>query len=121
MPEILWVVGLLLFIGAISAVQVVPWPMLIESGNDLMLATAAVGIPLEIVYYALLAVALFWGAGLPRGWYWRPFQHHHLLGPRQRWLVLPWFYLGALAFLGIVLGIAVVLLGMLGAAVQSRA
>jgi hypothetical protein len=119
MPELLWVLGLLAVVCAAATVELVPWPVLLEGGNTFMLASAAIGVPVELVYYLLLAIALAYAGRRPSGWFWRPFQHHHLLGPRQRWLVLPWFYTGALAFVAIVLGIAVVLLGMLAAVVQS--
>ncbi|MGD8859445.1 MAG: hypothetical protein PVI30_05495 [Myxococcales bacterium] len=118
MPELLWVIGVLMLIGAAGAIELVPWPLIVESGNDLMLASAALGIPLEIAYFLLLWLCLRHGGAPPAGWYWVSFKHHHLLGRAQRWLVLPLFYAGALSFLGIVFGIATVLLGMLAAAVQ---
>jgi hypothetical protein len=119
-PEVLWVVGLLLLFGAVGAVQLVPWVTLIQIGNALMLDSAALGVPLELVYYALLGGILTWTGQRPNGWYWRPFLHHHLLSRGQKLLVLPWFFAGALSFLSITLGIAVALLGMLAAAVQAR-
>lgn len=118
MPELLWVIAVLLVIGAVAAVQLVPWPDLLQLGNDLMLSAAALGVPLELVYFALLALCLRYNGSPPRGWYWRSFDHHHRLGTGQRWLVLPWFYIGALSFLAIVLGIAITVLAMIGAAVQ---
>ncbi len=118
MPEALWVVGLLLLFGAVGAARLVAWTTLLAAGNSLMLGSAALGVPLELLYYALLAATLSWNGTRPRGWYWRPFEHHHLLGRGQKLLVLPWFFAGALSFLAIVLGIAVTLLGMVAAAIQ---
>ena len=120
MPEVLWVLGMLLALGALGALRLVPWQGLLSTGYDLMLDSAALGIPLEIVYFAALALALRYSGRLPRGWYWKSFEHHHLLGPRQKWLVLPWFFSGALSFLGIVFGIALTVLGMTAAVVQTR-
>src|SRR5262245_29935073 len=120
MPEVLWVLALLLLLGGLSAVQLVPWQNLLGVGYDLMLNSAGIGIPLELVYFVTLALALKHSGRLPHGWYWRTFEHHHLLSRAQRLLVLPWFFTGALAFLGIVFGIAVTVLGMIAAVVQSR-
>ena len=118
MPELLWVIGVLMLISAAAIVQLVPWPYLLEAGNQFMLAAAALGVPLEGIYYLLLGLTLSYAGTRPRGWYWRPFKHHHLLSVRQRWLVLPFFYSGALSFLAIVFGIGVTLLGMLAAVIQ---
>jgi hypothetical protein len=120
MPEVLWVLGMLLALGAFGAVRLVPWSNLLSTGYDLMLDSAALGIPLEIIYFVALPLALRYSGRLPRGWYWKSFEHHHLLGPRQKWLVLPWFFSGALSFLGIVFGIALTVLGMIAAVVQTR-
>src|SRR5512144_3151872 len=111
MLELLWVVALLGVICAWSAVALLPGDVLVYAGQAVMLGSAAIGIPLELVYFALLAWALHAHGAAPKGWYWRSFAHHHLLTRCQRWLVLPPFYAGALAFLGIGLGIAIVVLG----------
>jgi hypothetical protein len=120
MPEALWVLSLLLLLGALGAVRLVPWSDLLAFGYELMLDSATLGIPIEGVYFLALWLALRYSGRLPQGWYWKSFEHHHLLTPRQKLLVLPWFFTGALAFLGIVLGIAITMLGMVAAAVQSR-
>lgn len=111
MHEALWVLGLLLVVGAYAAIGLVPGDVLVLTGQYVMLGSAAVGVPLELLYFALLAWALRLNGTAPDGWYWRSFNHHHLLTRQQRFLVLPPFYAGALAFLGIALGIAIVLLG----------
>ncbi len=120
MPEVVWVVGIVLLLGALGLVQVVPWPDLMRAGYDLMLDSAGLGIPLELLYFASLAIALRQSGRLVTGWYWKPFLHHHLLTREQKFLVLPWFITGSLAFLGIVLGIALTVLGMIAAVVQSK-
>lgn len=119
-PEVVWVVAVILLLGAVGAVELVPWVQLVNSGNSLMLDSAAIGIPLELMYFVLLFVALTRSGKRPQGWYWRPFQHHHLLTRPQKVVVLPFYVSGALTFLSIVLGIAVTVLGMIGAVVQSH-
>jgi hypothetical protein len=119
MQEMLWAVLLLIAIAIFTASTAFPWDQVMVTGYDLMIASAAVGIPCELVYFALLGIALGRSGLRPRGWYWRSFAHHHLLSPRARLLVLPWFYLGALSFLGIGLGILIVLLAFVTALRQS--
>lgn len=111
MQELLWVMGLLSLVGAWAAVGLVPGDVLVYAGQSVMLSAAAIGVPLELLYFGLLAYTLHVNGAAPKGWYWRSFAHHHLLTPRQRLVVLPPFYGGALAFLGIGLGIAIVVLG----------
>lgn len=111
MHELLWVLGLLAVIGAYATIGLVSGDVLVMVGQYIMLGSAALGLPLELLYFGLLAWALHANGGAPKGWYWRSFAHHHLLTRQQRFIVLPPFYAGALAFLGIALGIAIVLLG----------
>jgi hypothetical protein len=118
MNELGWVLLFLLVMLAIGASQAYPATEVMAIGNSLMLRCAAAGLPLEAAYYLLLGVTLSASGLRPVGWYWRPFQHHHLLGRREKLLVLPFFYAGALAFLGIVLGIFVVVVGMVAAVRQ---
>lgn len=112
MQEIAIFVLLLVGLVALGLARAVPALVLVEDGRDLMLAAAAVGIPLQVVYFGLLGACLAWSQRRPAGWFWRPFEHHHLLTPAQRWLVLPVFYAGAIAFVAIVLGISSVVLGL---------
>jgi hypothetical protein len=112
MWEALWVLGLLLLMSGLGAARLVPADQLITVGQHLMLTAAAFGVPLELLYFALLAWALHSNRDAPRGWYWRSFDHHHRLQVAQRRWVLPAFYLGALAFVGIVLGILISLVGI---------
>lgn len=111
MQEALWVLGLLLLACAYAVVSAVAGDELLLVGLDVMLSSAAVGIPLELVYFLLLTWALHANRRAAKGWYWRSFEHHASLSPSQRRFILPPFYAGALAFLGIVLGIAICVLG----------
>lgn len=118
MHELGLVIGLLLLIGAYASVGIVPWFVIVDAGRTLMLSAAALGIPLEVVYFTALGWALRRNGSTPAGWYWRSFAHHHLLTKEQRPWVLTPFYAGALAFAAIALGIAIVLLGFIAAAAQ---
>lgn len=115
----MWAALLLLALAAFGASAMFPWDQVMVFGRDLMLASAAFGIPFELTYFVLLGVALGRPGPRPRGWYWRSFLHHRLLSRRARFAVLPWFYLGALSFLGIGLGILIVLLAFVTALRQS--
>ena len=115
MQETLWVLGFLLAIAAYVAASTVAPDQLVIAGQFVMFRAAAIGVPLELLYFALLASALRANANAPRGWYWRSFESHSLLRPWQRYWVLPPFYLGAVAFLGIVIGIVISLLGFVTA------
>lgn len=121
MLETLWVLGLLLLACAYAAVSAVPGDQLLFTGLDVMLSSAAVGIPLEAAYFAVLAWALHSNRRTVRGWYWRPFEHHDGLSPAQRICVLPPFYVGGLAFLGIVLGIMICVLGFIALILHPQA
>lgn len=111
--ELIWIGAIVVLMGVASAFFLVPWEILITVGNAMGVGSVALGVPLEVVYFALLAWALERNGGAPKGWYWRSFAFHDRLSPRERTIVLPWFYLGALCFLGATLGIVIVFLGAL--------
>jgi hypothetical protein len=113
--EVMWAVLLLLALAGFSVSAMFPWEQVMIVGRDVMLGSGAVGIPLELIYFTLLGIALGRPGPRPAGWYWRSFMHHRLLSPRARRFVMPWFYAGALCFVGIGLGILIVLLGFVGA------
>lgn len=118
MAELLWAGLIAVVLAAVAATTLFPWDVLIDAGMSLMLGSAVLAIPIEVVYFGLLWRALRRDGPAPRGWYWRSFEHHHRLDGGQRLRVLPWFYVGAAGFAGISLGISVVLLGFLAAARQ---
>ena len=119
MLEALWAIGVLVILGAVTATALLPWQDLLLTGQAIMLWSGAIGIPLELIYFSLLAWALGRGRARPAGWYWRSFEHHHLLTRWQKRLVLPWFFAGALSFAGIAFGILVVLLAFFAAVRQA--
>ncbi len=118
MLELAWAFVVMLALGAVTATVLVPWQDLLETGQSLMLSSALVGIPLEILYFALLGYLLGRGRRRPKGWQWRSFAYHHELSQRSRWFVLPLFFGGALAFLVSALGIGLVLIAFVAAARQ---
>ena len=120
MQETLWVLGLLLVAVAYAAVSSIAGDQIVLVGLDVMLSAAAIGIPLEALYFLLLAVALHTNRRAPKGWYWRSFEHHGSLSTGQRMYILPFFYTGALAFLGIVIGITICILGFVALVVRNR-
>jgi hypothetical protein len=83
MQEVMWAVLLLLALAGFGASAMFPWEQVTIAGRDLMLGSAAAGIPLELVYFTLLGIALGRPGPRPRGWYWRSFLHHRLLSPRS--------------------------------------
>ncbi|HTU59992.1 MAG TPA: hypothetical protein VMF89_16180 [Polyangiales bacterium] len=119
MLEALWVLGLLLLACAYAIVSAMAGDELVLVGLDVMLSSAAVGVPLEVIYFFLLALALHANRRAVKGWYWRSFEHHGSLSHAQRLYILPPFYVGALAFLGIVLGIVICVLGFLALVVHN--
>lgn len=110
--ELLWIAGIVLLMGAASAFFLIPWETLLAIGNAMGLYSMAAGVPLELVYFALLAWALRGDGSVPKGWYWRSFAYHDHIPPKLRPVVLPWFFLGALCFLAGSLGIVVVIMGV---------
>jgi len=119
MLELLWAFLVLVALAAVTATVLVPWEQLLRAGQSLMLVSAGVGIPLEIIYYTALGILLGRGRQRPKGWQWRSFEYHSELSARGRLLVLPFFFAGALAFLLAALGIGMVVLGFVAAVRQS--
>ncbi len=111
------IIALLLFVVFLASA---PGDQLILMGQSGMLTLGAVGVGLEVVYFALLGAALHRRKVAPKGWYWRSFAHHHLLSKSERRVIMPFFVLGAIAFLLIVLFIIVTVAGVVSLFVQMR-
>ena len=116
MREIGIVTVLLVLFFVAGAAQTLPWHALFDLGQHMMFRAAWIGIPTELTYYAATAVALHRSGPPPPGWYWRSFEHHHLLTRTQRLVILPLFGLGAAAFAVAVVGIAILVLSVIIAA-----
>lgn len=79
----------------------------------LLVGVGSASVACELVYFAGLYGALRRNGEIPERWYARSFEHHGLLSPTQKWLVLPFFWLGFLGLtvallIGIVLVIAAI-------------
>ena len=116
--EAAFAVAITLLLLLMALVLTLPPDTVMLGGRDVMLAAGLTGIPIEVVYFAALGVALARRSVLPAGWYWRSFDHHHLLLGRERWIVLPWFYAGAVAFVICMLGIVVAGTGLVAIALR---
>lgn len=113
MKEALWVLGLVLLMVLLGLARTAP-DGLLSLGQWVMYGGAAIGVPLELVYFGALYMTLGKTGRRPNNWYSRPFDHHHLLTSKQRWWVLPFYFLGALSFAAATLGIALVVIAIFG-------
>ena len=113
MFEALIVFGLLvLLVGAGWAALLFEWQMIAAVGIAIALAGLLLGLPTGFYYHVVLHRFLAPRGVLPPGWYWAPARHHRHLEPHERRRVFVWFYAGAAGFVLIMLGCAVVLLGV---------
>jgi hypothetical protein len=65
------------------------------------------GVPTGFYYHVLLRRELLRQGELPRGWYWRPFVHHERLDDEAAARLRPWWTLGGLGFVLIVLALVI--------------
>ena len=112
MKEAAWAIGILMLFVLVGLARAVAFIDLLNLGQLAMYGGAALGVPMELFYFALLGSSLTRTGRRPAGWYWRPFHHHHLLTRQQRTYVLPFYYVGALSFALASLGILVVLIAL---------
>ena len=112
MREVLYAFGLFAIIGLIGLVAFLDPVQVMAWSQTLMVWGVTLAAPFELAYFAGLGRALH-RTDAPRGWYWRSFDHHKALGPRERYLVLGCFAVGstlmALASLAVVVVIAALL------------
>ena len=85
----------------------------LELGWALLVGVGGAAVGCELVYFAGLWTSLRRNGELPERWYARSFEHHRLMTTGQRWLVLPFFWLGFVGLMvalliGIVLVIAAI-------------
>ena len=103
---------LLLLVAFALLAMLVPLPLLAGAALMLMGIGLLVGVPSGLYYHLLLRRALKRRGGLPRGWYWRPQQHHNDVDPAAVDTLLPWFWVGAVGFGLIVLGFVLAVAAM---------
>lgn len=113
MKEALWVFGIVLLMVLLGVAQTAPGGLL-TAGQWVMYGGAVIGVPLEVVYFSALYLALGQTGRRPSNWYSRPFDHHHLLTSAQRRWVLPFYVLGAVSFAAATLGIVIVVVALVG-------
>ena len=118
MRELSLVIGVGLVLWVLVQVLAIPATTTLLTGQMIMVVGGVLGVPLQLIYFACLGVFLR-RAGAPAGWYWRSFDHHHLLVGYERWLVLPWFYTGALCMVACLIGIAVTVIGVAALLIQT--
>ncbi len=118
MREFLLVVAVVLGLAALSAVALVPWRTLFYVSVWVVGAGIVLGLPTGVLYHVQLYRVLKPLGKLPSGWIWRPIELNAKLGPRDRWRVLPWCYLGALGFFVIIIGFVTTVASMILANAQ---
>lgn len=115
MSELRFVGSFVLFFGTVSlgANYLSEGLSALVDVQALLGALTALTIAVEAVYFALLGRALKRQGDVPERWYARSFEHHERLTQRQRWLVLPFFYIGVLCLLlGLSIAVAMVVAGL---------
>ena len=113
MTEAAIVVGLIVLLVITGALVVtLAWTTLVFAGAALIAVGFTLGVPTGVYYHVALYRKLAPRNELPERWYWSPVRYHALLRDDERSSVLSWFYLGATGFMLIVLGGAVVALGL---------
>jgi hypothetical protein len=73
----------------------------------------ALGLPTGFWYHVRLQACLRQRGELPARWWLRPVALHARLRSEERPRVLPWFYLGGAGFVAVMLGCAMIVVGVL--------
>jgi hypothetical protein len=108
---VLGVVAALCLLGVMAVV--LPLETLVFVGVVCVATGIALGVPAGAYYHVKLYRYLAANGGVPRGFIWHPTRYHDALPTQTRRGILPWFFAGALGFLLILLGCALVILGVL--------
>ncbi len=105
MPELLvTTLGLALLGGMAFAVAAVPPFLLLWVAAALSGLGGLLGIPGGIAYHLALRRELLRRGALPRGWLWHPTRLHDQLDDDANARIRPWFLMGGLGFMFIMLG-----------------
>jgi hypothetical protein len=114
MTEAAIVLGLVVMLVVVGTLVVsLPWTAIVFAGAGLIAFGFVLGVPTGFYYHVALYKRLAPRNALPARWYWSPVRYHPLLRDDERMSVLRWFYLGATGFVLIVLGGAVMALGLM--------
>jgi len=90
--------------GAALLVATLPPLTLLYGAAGLSGLGCLLGFPFGALYHLVLRRELLRQGPLPRGWIWHPTRLHGQLAPEGLARVRPWFVLGALGFLLVMLG-----------------
>ncbi|MCP4674868.1 MAG: hypothetical protein GY854_05035 [Deltaproteobacteria bacterium] len=113
MRELLLVIVLVVVFAALGAVALVSWRTLFYVSIWLVVIGIVVGVPTGFIYHVLLYRKLKPRDEIPRGWVWGPIRLNAKLTPRERLLVLPWCYVGAMGFFVIIVGFVLIVASMI--------
>jgi hypothetical protein len=104
-PELLVTALFLALLGGMAlAVAALPAFALLWAAAAITGLGCAIGIPGGVAYHLALRRELLRVGELPRGWLWRPTRQHDLLDDEANGRIRPWFLLGGLGFMLIMLG-----------------
>jgi hypothetical protein len=106
-------VGLLVLFGTMALL--LPLEILVLAGVVCIAAGFMLGVPAGTYYHVKLYRALAAHGGVPRGFFWHPTRYHASVPPNEWRNIVPWFAAGAIGFVLILVGCAIVMLGMLRA------
>lgn len=87
--------------------------LVVVGGVACAAAGMLLGLPTGFWYHVRLQACLRRRGELPERWWLRPVALHARLRSEEREQVLPWFYLGGAGFVAVMLGCALVLVGVL--------
>jgi|WetSurMetagenome_2_1015567.scaffolds.fasta_scaffold422462_2 hypothetical protein len=93
-------------------VALLPIEGLLLAGVGCIALGFALGVPSGAYYHLKLYRYLAAHGGVPSGFFWHPTRYHAQLPPSELRKITPWFLLGALGFVLILLGCAIVMLGV---------
>lgn len=113
MTEAVIVLGLVLALMLVGTLAVsLAWTTIVIAGVALIAVGFVVGVPTGVYYHVALYRCLAPRGSLPRRWLWSPVRLHAQLFEHERRSVMRWFYLGGSGFVLIVVGGALVGLGL---------
>jgi hypothetical protein len=107
------IVGLLVALGSMAVL--LPLETLVLVGASCVALGFVLGVPAGAYYHVQLYRCLATRGNVPRDFFWRPTRYHAGLSARETRTFMPWFIAGALGFLLILGGCAIVMLGVLRA------
>jgi hypothetical protein len=93
-------------------VALLPIEGMLIAGVACMALGFGLGVPAGVYYHFKLYRYLAAHGGVPSGFIWHPTRYHADVPPSEMRHITPWFVTGALGFLLIMIGCAIVMLGV---------